>query len=649
MIEAHLESSDHFDSHNPSSVPGNKTKINQSVQNSWSSFCLFPSFHSTGKVLNMLKKLCFFLLVLSQYKIFATPVSSRGTPPPPEVPQVPYVTGGEFENKAELHSVKFHSVGKYAATTHYLHIRLPLYIKPIFEAMDNFSLKIQPAQKKQKRFAASINFYKKRFQEEQEKEDWPPKKKTSPPTKAAKPESYPMLQKQALAAMSGTRQALEDLVTALPENPVSPNRHKKRFLDIILALVGVAFSTYNGVQIQKLDARMANNAQGITLLKDITHLHENHLKLLDDKVKLHDELFLMMKLNHPSLHHSIYKAANLAMEQQVDAVRAAISGALQHRLAPGVYHEEALESVLAYIKQVCREHNFHNLIHHTSDLYQLETSFLYNPENMTFSTILHIPLVQLENLLDMYQYIPLPLNTHFSSEHSLIPSIDHRNIIAVGKGNMYKELAPTDLLSCMKMGAYHFCHGNTILQTDTRSSCLSSIYAADREGCRENCQFAIASKREAVYPLENNQFKIYTAQSIVVQEDCKDLKRSFQVTNDATVRIGQGCKARTQDHLLLGQVEDTVQLDEEDNTRAWAWNLTHLFPGVSHDNFEEALKNLKAKGFQNVDATDLLHQLDIVSATPAWTFFSWAYLLPVGVFCILMMCVGWALFKKCCS
>jgi hypothetical protein len=318
-------------------------------------------------------------------------------------------------------------------------------------------------------------------------------------------------------------------------------------------------------------------------------------------------------------------------------------------LAPGVYNEEALESVLAYTKQVCSEHKFHNLIHHTSDLYQLETSFLYNPENMTFSTILHIPLVQLENLLDMYQYIPLPLNTHFSSEHSLVPSIDHRNIIAVGKGNIYKELAPVDLVSCMKLGAYHFCHGSTILQTDTSSSCLSSIYMADMEGCKGNCQFAIASKREAVYPMENNQFKVYTTQSLVVQENCKVSKRSFQVTNGATVRIGQDCNARTQDHLLLGQVDDTVLLDEENVDKAWAWNLTHLFPGVNHDHFEEALKNLKAKGFQNVDATDLLHQLDIVAATPAWLFFSWAYLLPVGVFCILMLCIGWALVKKCCS
>jgi hypothetical protein len=362
--------------------------------------------------------------------------------------------------------------------------------------MENFSRNIQ--QKVQKIFPSNLYSYKKRLKEEQIEEVQAPSKKTSPPPAFEKPKSYPVLQKQALAAMSSTRQTLVDLVTALPENPVSPSRHQKRFIDIILGLAGLAFSTYNGVQIQRLDARMANDAQGTTLLKDITHLHENHLKLLDDKVKLHNELFLMMKYDHPSLHHSIYKAANLAAEQQVDAVRAAISGALQHRLAPGVYNEEALESVLAYTKQVCSEHKFHNLIHHTSDLYQLETSFLYNPENMTFSTILHIPLVQLENLLDMYQYIPLPLNTHFSSEHSLVPSIDHRNIIAVGNGNIYKELAPVDLVSCMKMGAYHFCHGSTILQTDTSSSCLSSIYMADMEVAKETASLPL-HPREKLY------------------------------------------------------------------------------------------------------------------------------------------------------
>ena len=584
----------------------------------------------------MSKTLIFFLLVLSQQRICATPVTSKELL---EDLQVPYAADNKFENKAEVHSVKFHPAGKYAATTHYLHIRLPIHMKPILESMDNFSSKIQPNQSVQKR--SVLTLISKLYHAPSTSD------KIKDPKKAAKQKGYPALQKQALAAMTSTKRDLEDLLSALPENPVTPNHLKKRFLSVILGLSGVAFSIYNGVQIQHLDARMANSEEGITLLKDITQLHEDHLKLLDDKIRLQDELLWEMKNNNPTLHYSIYKAANLAVEQQVDAVRAAISGALQHRLAPGVYNEEALESVLAYTQQVCLENNFHNLIHHTSDLYQLETSFLYNRENMTFSTILHIPLVQKENLLEMYQYIPLPLNTHFSAEHTLIPSIDHRNIIAVGEGNVHKELAPTDLVSCLKIGVYHFCHGNTILQTDPSSSCLSSIYAADMNGTRENCQFGIASKREAVFPLEDNQFKIYTAQTLVVQEDCKVSKRSFQVTNGATLRIGQGCKARTQDHLLLGQLEESLQMESADTAKAWAWNLTHLFPGVSHNHFEEALKNLKAKGFLNVDATDLLHQLDIVASTPAWQFFSWAYLLPVGVLSLLVLCIGWALLKKC--
>ena len=141
----------------------------------------------------MSKTLIFFLLVLSQQRICAAPL--------PEDLQVPYAADNKFENKAEVHSVKFHPAGKYAATTHYLHIRLPIHMKPILESMDNFGSKIPNNRR-----------------------------------------VYPGLMKQASAAMTSTKRDLEDLLSALPENPVTPNHLKKRFLSLILGLAGVAFS-----------------------------------------------------------------------------------------------------------------------------------------------------------------------------------------------------------------------------------------------------------------------------------------------------------------------------------------------------------------------------------------------------------------------
>ena len=515
--------------------------------------------------------------------------------------------------QSDLHSVKFSQMGLYASATQYLHIRIPIHFKPIFESMDYFADKIQNE--------VASNYW----------------------IKTTKP-----MQKHALTTLNSTRKTLEDLVSDLPQRQVSPNHREERFIDIILSLIGISLGTFNGVQIQNLDQKMAKGEKELALLKDITHLHEDHLHLLDAKTKLHDQMFLDLSVDDPAVYLSTYQNVNMGLEQQVEMVRAAISAGQQHRLAPGVFNEEALESVVAYTEQVCKEQNFENLIHHTSDLYQLETSFLYNPDNKTFSSILHIPLVKKEDLLKLYQYMPMPLNTHLTSEHSLAPYVGHRDMIAVKGDGVYKVLAKTDLLGCFQMGDYHFCHGNTILQTDMKSSCLSSIFIGDIEASRENCRFQVVSKKETILQLDSNHFQMFSPQTINVLEDCKETQRSFQVTNGATIKIPSGCTAYTQDHLLRADEEEEVQLETQQEIKSWAWNVTHLFPNVTHHHFEEALKNLKANGFKNVDAQDLLHQLDIVAATPAWLFYSWAYLAPVGVLVLLLVCITPALVKYCC-
>ena len=61
-----------------------------------------------------------------------------------------------------------------------------------------------------------------------------------------------------------------------------------------------------------------------------------------------------------------------------------------------------------------------------------------------------------------------------------------------------------------------------------------------------------------------------------------------------------------------------------------------MFPEVQSHHFEMALKDLEAKGFKNVDATDLLQQLDAVSAMSASAFSSYTSYLVCGVVAVLI-------------
>ena len=139
------------------------------------------------------------------------------------------------------------------------------------------------------------------------------------------------------------------------------------------------------------------------LLVDISHLQENHLKNLDMRANL-QEAVMKELINH---NPTDMVSANMAIEKQIDKtvrkVTSAISHAQIHRLAPGVYDLEALQSVVDHVKAVAEKHQYSNFVNHVSDLYQLETSYVFNPQTLVFSTILHIPMVKKENLLNLYR------------------------------------------------------------------------------------------------------------------------------------------------------------------------------------------------------------------------------------------------------
>jgi hypothetical protein len=74
-------------------------------------------------------------------------------------------------------------------------------------------------------------------------------------------------------------------------------------------------------------------------------------------------------------------------------------------------------------KDTAANNKFHNFTHQTSDFYNLETSFIHRPEEQTVILILHVPFVEAENLLPLYEFISPPIYFNFTSNVSVIPDV----------------------------------------------------------------------------------------------------------------------------------------------------------------------------------------------------------------------------------
>ncbi len=140
-----------------------------------------------------------------------------------------------------------------------------------------------------------------------------------------------------------------------------------------------------------------------------------------------------------------------------------IRTAYSNRLSPGALQLDALLEIVRYVNEVAANSDMLSFIHKPSDLFLVETSYVYKPDEKTFILILHVPLVTPHNLMPLFEFIPLPVYFNFTGNVTVTPEVGPNNMIAVGHSESYQLLSSSDLQDCNKLGDTYFCKGRNVL------------------------------------------------------------------------------------------------------------------------------------------------------------------------------------------
>ena len=135
--------------------------------------------------------------------------------------------------------------------------------------------------------------------------------------------------------------------------------------------------------------------------------------------------------------------------------------------------------IVRYVNEVAANSDILSFIHKPSDLFLIETSYVYKPDEKTFVLILHVPLVTPHNLMPLFEFIPLPVYFNFISNVTITPEVGPNNMIAVGHSESYQLLSSSDSQDCNQMGDTYFCKGRNVLLKDLTKTCLGALYLAD--------------------------------------------------------------------------------------------------------------------------------------------------------------------------
>jgi hypothetical protein len=226
--------------------------------------------------------------------------------------------------------------------------------------------------------------------------------------------------------------------------------------------------------------------------------------------------------------------------------------------------------------------------------------------------LLHVPFVETENLLPLFEFISLPIYFNFSSNVSIIPDIGKTDLIAIGNTEASQTLSISDLANCKRLGSTFFCDSRSVLQTNIIENCLGSLYLGSSSLIKANCKFRIDNTREKIYHLGNNSWVIYSIGTIATNQVCpRDNSLSpLTIKSGQTITVKQGCNIPTMDHLI--STDDSEEHQILNSWLDWMMTLSQLFNHDDNEHLTAMIMNLRQTIHGDFDASHLIRCLEMV-------------------------------------
>ncbi len=152
----------------------------------------------------------------------------------------------------------FKNIGKYAATSTYIHVRIPFNFTTVFNT---------------KQAIAGV------YDQLLDKHKEPFKSITKSMTDIS------------LAIIEGSLEDFHDIIKALPQKTeISRPGRPKQFIALGISIAAMAMSTFNTVRITQLNEEIITLKEKTDLILDVVHLHKKHLHHVEEKLEQTNKL-----------------------------------------------------------------------------------------------------------------------------------------------------------------------------------------------------------------------------------------------------------------------------------------------------------------------------------------------------------------------
>jgi len=444
-----------------------------------------------------------------------------------------------------------------------------------------------------------------------------------------------------------------DLLASLP-HVHARQRRQWDVASFVAATAALSLATYNTIQISKLETAIEVQQAKTDLLTDITKLHEEHLHQLQGQMSnIGNEIQVVKLVQTWQIRVERIIAQISSDDAKLRAVIATferiIITAFNKKLAPGALSVDVLNQIISHINDIAGRNNYHKFVHEPADLYNLDVSFIHRPEEQTIILILHVPFVEADHLLTLYEFVSLPIHFNFSANISVVPEVGTADLIAIGDTNSFQTLSSSDLAACKRLGPTFFCEGRMVLKTNIVHDCMGSLFLATSTLIKANCKFRISDTREKIFSLGNNTWLVYSIGTIATNQVCPKSKSNTPITirSGQAITVQSGCHIATMDHLITADETDDVEVHS--TWLDWTMTLSQLFDHEDAEQITKVATEIRDTYTGEFDASELIKRLDNIQVpfqSKHWIFSSpliMIFTLALGV--LLTYCI----WKKFCT
>lgn len=532
--------------------------------------------------------------------------------------------------------VVFEEIGSIAGSTSFIHLSLPIS----FDAID-FSINT---------FTSAIAIYKSKINQTfSEAEDQMKNRPKGDPIREhllAKRLTYEQLIDGFMKGAGRLKSRLRNLRGVLPAGPSSPHRRDRRFIGVITKVLGpvVKFASKGALRKVRGTSLLASIGQGIlgTFMGFFTQMQIAKLRRDVEEIQEEQEqLVEIAAANRAAINNLTISIENLAaMEFIADKLAPAVTSAdLQHdfhliqdalevavhavqqaqhrRLAVDLLTADALSDVFDDLLSVAQGNGFTLLVKYPSDLFQIETSYVY--DGSQFLLILHVPMVPDPSLLRLLRLRPFPIP--FSKDRALVPK-PTTTLLALSRGpkRLMATIEHSDLMDCHKIGEVYICNRHGVLYKDLKATCLGALFEQDIPVARQLCDLELVPHKEAILQLQGNRFLVYSPVMFTGYIICLNGSSSeVHVRRGVNqVYVDPACHLDLKDHQLSS--EYNLYLDSKIKHFAWESEDMSLFE-LDEEDIAEAVEiaGQKDRGVVLSDVMKVKHR--------RWKFPTWKTLL----------------------